>query len=124
MSRIEVSGSFVFNDGTAEFTFADKTIEFHRVSTMDELRGCLVLIAQTGAQRSVESILRGPGETEGTSPGTGGESATSLAKAQAGIQQAIQEHERSFREHLQNTEQQLKEAQTDHVAATAATASG
>ena len=113
MARIEVSGTFVFNDGTAEFTFADKTIEFHRVTTMDELRGCLVLIAQTGAQQSVESILRGPEDQE-----AGGDSTTSLAKAQAGIQQAIQAHERSFRENLANTEKQLKEAQEVHAAAT------
>lgn len=113
MSRIEVSGSFVFNDGTAEFTFADKTIEFHRVTTIDELRGCLMLIAQTGAQRSVESILRGPEGSESTA-----KQPTSLAKAQSGIQEAIQAHERSFREHLANTEKQLKEAQEGYVAAT------
>ncbi len=116
-SSIEVSGSFVFRDGTAEFTFADKTIEFHRVTTIDELRGCLVLIAQTGAQRSVESILRGP-----ENPDKKGESTTSFVKAQAGIQHAIQEHERSFREHLATTEKQLKEAQADHAAATTAVA--
>ena len=62
MAKIEVTGTFVFGEGTAEFTFADKTIEFHRITSMEELRGCLVLIAQTSAQRSVESILRGPDE--------------------------------------------------------------
>lgn len=117
MARIEVSGTFVFDEGTAEFTFADKTIEFHRISTTDELRGCLVLIAQTGAQRSVESILRGPCDTQsGDSPPV--KERTSLAQAQFGIQEAIRAHERSFREHLANTEQQLKEAQEGHAAAT------
>jgi hypothetical protein len=103
-SKIEVTGTFVFHDGLAEFVFGENTMQFHRVSNMDELRAALVGIATYGTQASIEFVMASGGKTE------------QPPQAKEGV---VEKSERSFREFEQKAQEHLVQAQKDYEAATA-----
>ena len=117
MTRIEVPGHFAFDSsGTVEFTYGETTFDFHRITTIDELRAVLVLIAQSSAQQSIDSILT-PDVSEG-SPGD------VFARASDEIESVLEKSGRSFREHVKKTEDDLQRAQDNYEAATSTPATG
>ena len=57
MTKIEVPGTFLFENGKVSFAFADKTVAFSDIASMDQFRAVLVAIAQHSTQKSIEQIL-------------------------------------------------------------------
>lgn len=114
MAKIEVPGTFVFENGQAEFVFGSKAITFSRITTIEELRAVLVAIIHYGTQSSIEAIQR-PEDS------TGEVSSPVASRAMAGIDAVLANSERSFRQHVHNTEAQLRQAQKEYEAATSST---
>lgn len=111
MIKIEVPGTFIFVDGEVDFTFGNKSITFSRITTMEELRAVLVAIVHYGTQSSIERIQKGETNANPTSP--------AASRVAQGLDTVIRNSERSFRQHVANTEEALKQAEKDYEAATA-----
>jgi len=111
VTKIEVPGTFLFENGKVSFAFADKTVAFSDIASMDQFRAVLVAIAQHSTQKSIEQILHA-----GQPAPTSKQDAFTRAKEQ--MDRALSDSERSFREHQRKTEEALKQAEKDFEVAT------
>jgi len=116
MTKIEVPGTFIFVDGEVDFTFGKKSITFSRITTVEELRAVLVAIVHYGTQSSIERIQKGESASHPAPP--------AVTRAAQGLDTVLRNSERSFRQHVANTEEALKRAEKDYEAATAIAVEG
>lgn len=121
MSRIEVPGAFVFENGTATFKFKEQAYSFNKITTMDQMRAVLVAIAQYGAQASVEEVLHGPAKESDTDRQSQDKSAPDvvLSNATDKVNEVLSKAEYSFQVHQQRTADALAQAEKDYETATA-----
>lgn len=117
MTKIEVPGTFIFENGGVDFHFGEKIITFSRITTIEELRAVLVAIVHYGTQSSIESIQKG--ETNVASPAP-----AAVSRVAQGLDTVLKNSELAFRRHVANTQEALRKAEKDYEAATATAAEG